>query len=599
MSQPYKKNKGRGQQGGKQYTTPCKFFLRGNCSNQRCPYLHVRDNQNKQRGGRRGEKNAFAEEARVVATMFKLFLEKQKHVIYNAEQGRLDLSHLARYEDFKAVTSSVNLNTRTFSEVLCNCVRDVFVPPPSILQLDDNGILSFFNLSTTLKQTCLHTPLRALSLAGNQINSTEIAQDLKEFVNLIEVNLIGNPVVDQPDYKEKFKKYLPGLMGLDGKGLVAPPLLLPWPRFMDPSAVKEREGDLAYDAAQRNVLQFIQSTLLNPLEAEPAPGVTTGVDAVSDVYSLHATLTLCMSSNDAAVNSPARTAGGSSVATQRDVIREIVGFRLRQTESNHNVLLGVKSTQVAVGRTRVCAQLEHWLYPRSFIVGHYIHSSPDVAILDNNGFGPNAVVGMKQPLSVVTLHGVMIWRYRTVGSNSDTAAAALLRDAVVIKRNFSRVLTVTTTEAGRWQIVNDMVSLYPFTGTEVAAPPDARELTMENVLYKDIHPYDVVFSPASDPNRAGRLARKYRVPEPVVATLCQYAQNDAELLTILADLGDIPLSTFEQCAQLVEMEPMASVLVCRLAKCYGVDPNMGAQLVKQFGLNWAAMVAEVSGGNSA
>ncbi|KAG5499320.1 hypothetical protein JIQ42_04135 [Leishmania sp. Namibia] len=614
MSRPYKTIKG--AVGATKYNTPCKFFLRGSCSNQRCPYLHVR-NQTSMRSA--SHKEVAVQQGngavKVMSTMLKLFFEKQTQLIYNAESGMLNLSQLASYDDLSSVASSINFNTRTFCVALCTCIRELVSPPPAILQLDKNDVKGFHHLGKALEEAGLHASLRALSLAHNNITSSDIAQELKHFTGLTEVNLVGNPVTESTDYRLKFKRHVPWLQGLDGESMAAPPLELPWPRFFDPehaladvvsTADSLSSSVRGYDSTQKALLHFIQSALLNPLEMEPAPGLLTGVDAVSDIYALNATFTFNLVSNEAAVSTPSRSAGGGAASRQRDVVREIVGFRMRQTESNHNVLLGLKSTTVAAGRTSVCAKLEHVLYPKSFAVGHYIHDSPDVAVLDNKGFGPNAVVGMKQPLSVVTLHGVMLWRYRTAGSDADVQHSNLVRDAIIIKRNFSRVITVSSTEPGRWHIVNDMVTLYPFRGgssnesesqassaASCGAGVSTAPLTPENILLRDVHPYDVVFSPATDPKRAARIARRYRVPAPIVATLCSVVHSDRELAVILVDLTDIPLEVYEQCATFVEMDPLASIFLCRIGNLFGIEPAEGAVLLRKCGLDWAAIVQAV------
>lgn len=614
MSRPYKKGKGGGGGGAAitKHNSPCKFFLRGNCSNQRCPYLHVR-NQTTIRSAQ--HKDAAAQQSngtvKVLSTMLKLFFEKQTQNIYDANSAMLNLSKLTAFEDLSSVASSINFNTRTFCVALCTCICELITPPPAILQLDDNSISGFHHFAKALEEAGLHTSLRALSLANNAITSSDVALELKHFTNLTEVNLVGNPCTTADDYKAKFKKYMPWLLGLDGASLAAPPLEMPWPRFFDPAEtaldLADPAGSLVrrYDSTQKAILHFIQASVLNPLEMEPTPGMLTGVDAVSDVYALNASFSLSLVSNDAAVSTPSRTAGGGVASAQRDVVREIVGFRMRQTESNHNILLGLKSTTVAMGRTSVCAKLEHVLYPKNFVVGHYIHDSPDVAVLDNKGFGPNAVVGMKQPLSVVTLHGVMLWRYRTTGSNADTEHSALLRDAIVIKRNFSRVLTVSSSEPGRWRIVNDMVTLYPFRGgaDEAEAEKDSAQgnakvqmasLTPQNVLFRDVHPYDVVFTPASDPRRAARMGRTYRVPTPIVETLCAFVHSDSELAAFLLDLGDVPLQTYEHCATLVDMNPLASIFLCRIGNRLGIEPAEGVKVLRSCGLDWPAILHAVS-----
>lgn len=593
MSRPYKKNQNKGP--ASKFSSPCKYYLRGSCSNQRCPYLHVRQHNvvksSDSSKGSTGSANPSSSTgaASVLSTMLKLFFEKEQSRIYDAASSMLNISRLACYSDLTAVASSVNFNTRAFCTALCRCIADLITPPPSILQADENEMTTFHHFSSALQEVGLHTSLCAISLAQNQIKSTDVAVDLKPFSQLREVNLTGNPVTSAADYRQRIKKNLPWLQGLDGQGIATPPLDVPWPRFYDPDGIcrgddlLQDHGDRYYDDTQKAVLHFIQHSVLKPLEREPAAGILSGVDAVSDVYALNATFSFSLSSNNAAVSTPTKTV---STSTQRDVIREIVGFRLRQSESNHNLLLGIKAATVASGRTSVCAKLEHVLYPKGFTVGHYIHSSPDVAVLDNKGFGPNAVVAMKHPISVVTLHGVLIWRYRSTGSDADVANSGVLRDAIVIKRNFSRVLTVSAEEPGRWHVANDMVTLYPFSGAESDADADSSVPLNGNYLFRDIHPHQVVFMPAGDPVRIGQWSRKYGVPSEIVETLCRAINTDLQLAAVLVDLRGVPLSMYEQCAALVNMDPIASIFLCRIGNRFGLEPTIGIQLIETHGLNW-------------
>ncbi|EPY36299.1 nuclear RNA export factor 1/2 [Strigomonas culicis] len=451
-------------------------------------------------------------------------------------------------------------------------------------------------MAKAMEEEHIHVSTRALSLAGNAITDIHIAVELKKFVNLAEVDLSGNPVAQLEHYRNTFKKQLPWLLGLDRTALAVPPLGLPWPAFKNPAASDPQNDPSAYDDMQKHILQFVQQSILLTLEAEPGGGQASGVDAVSDHYALNASMTLSLTCPEAAVSTPLRTAGGGKgVARSNDVIREIVAFRLRQTEDNHNLVLGVKSQKVAMGRTQVCARLERWLYPKQFVASHLLHSSSSVVVLDNHGCGPDMVVGMVEPISVVTLHGVMLWRFRNAGPSSGggnkTAQAPDLMDAVVMKRNFVRTLTVSTTEAGRWHIVNDMVTLSPFSGRPMEPEEQALVGAVEtNVLLRDIHECNMLFSPATNVHRIMRYARTFKVPPPVVQVLCQNVRSDAELAVILDDVTGLGMDIFEGCASLVGSDPLLAVFVARLGNRYGITPDKGAEMVRQVGLNWDAVL---------
>ncbi|RNF03082.1 nuclear RNA export factor 1/2 [Trypanosoma rangeli] len=566
MSAPYKKTN--------THNVPCFYFKRGACTNQRCPYLHVRG---KESGGNAGAVKLSSvtlglpdAATNLLSTMLKLVFEKQQQRVYDASSGMLDLSELRKFPDLKDVSNSINFNTQNFCRALCSTIKSLIVPPPSAMQLKGNDITSLFHLAGQMEKADLHMSLRALSLEANNIRTMDALQELKKFMNLQELVLVGNPVAKRDDYRMEVKKALPFLLGLDGEGIAVPPLLLPWPRF----ATSE------YTDAQRHVLQFVQCSLLNPLEAGEVERVSQGVDAVSDIYAQKAILTISLSSPEAAVSSPARSVNGFSLAsTQRNVIREIVGLRLKQTESNHNLLHGVKSSVVACGRTKVCSQLEHWLYPKNFAVQHFVHSSASASFLDNTYLSGPAPVAMKVPVTVVTLHGVMTWTHLSPQSQNNS-------DRVVIYRNFTRVLTVQQNEAGRWLVTNDMVSLYLFSG-KTAGLSKKGEANAD--ISADVSECRILFSPRTDRSRAELLGRKKDVPVEVVLALSQHVSNDAELMAVLGDIGGVPLSMYEHCAALTGENILESIQVCRIGNRFGLAPQEGLELLRRVGGNWCAV----------
>lgn len=570
MSAPYKKKKGPS-------AVPCIFFKKGMCSNPNCRFLHVQGKGTGENSGVIGVASAGNKSTdtatSLLSTMLRLVFEKQQLQVYDASTGMLNLTELKNLQDLKDVSSSINFNTQSFCHALCTTIKSLIVPPPSAMLLKGNEINSVFHLASQLEKADLHLSLRALSLEANQIKAMEGVQDLKRFSNLQELVLLGNPVTQRDDYRAAIKKAMPFLLGLDGDAIVAPPLFLPWPRF----------AGAQYTDAQRHVLQFVQCSLLSPLEGELAAAGTRGVDAVSDVYAQNALLTISLSSPAAAVGSLSRTAGGTlTAASHGAAVREISAFRLKQMGSNHNLLHGVKSSVVACGRTKVCSQLEHWLYPRNFAVQHFVHSTASASFMDNSYLTGPSPVAMKVPVTVVTLHGIMTWTY----PNSQTSSN---QKPVVIQRNFSRVLSVLQSEAGRWLIANDMVSLYPFAGdaTETITNNGGSHVGEKmNAAVSECH---ILFDPRIDRTRAKLLGRQKDVPAEVVLALSQHVHNDAELITVLNDIRGVPLSVFEQCAQLTGENVLESIQVCRIGNRFGLAPQDGLELLRRVGGNWCAV----------
>ncbi|KAG8344267.1 hypothetical protein ERJ75_000323900 [Trypanosoma vivax] len=569
MPVPYKKSK-------EKSSIPCIYFKRGTCSNQRCPYLHVRQGEKSATVATRGPPDAGTN---LLTTMLRLVFEKQQQRVYNAKVGLLDLSDFKSIPDLADVVNSINFNTQNFCSALCSTIKSLIVPPPSAIQLKGNNITSVSCLAAQLESADLHLSLRAISLESNQIKTLEAIQELKKFSNLQEIVLRGNPVCERGDYRPGVKKLLPFLLGLDGESIMVPPLSLPWPLFTP----------VGYTDAQQHVLQFVQCALLNPLEADSSSGTPCGVDATSDLYAVNAVLTISLSSPEAAVSTPMRSAESNLAATQkRNAIREVVSLRLKQTESNHNLLHGVKSTVVACGRTKVCAQMEHWLYPKCFKVSHHLHSAASVTFLDNTYQTCPTSAVMKVPVTVVTIHGVMSWTNTTAQGHSAS-------DPMVIRRNFSRVLTVLQNEAGRWLITNDMVSLYPAPSEAGGNHPSSGDNERGNTTSPSaLNECRILYNPRVDFSRANMLSRKKNVPTEVILALCQHVNSDAELITVLDDLSGVPLSMFEHCAALAGNNVLESIQVCRIGNLFRVGPEDGLALLRQLNGNWLDVVKTLS-----
>lgn len=565
MPNPYRKNKDTSR-------IPCVYFKRGSCANKHCPFLHVRGGE---KVGHEPGKAPGDVGTNLLCTMLKLVFEKQQQRVYNAETGVLNLTQFKEIPDLTDVAGSINFNTQAFCQALCSTIKSLIVPPPSAIQLKGNGILSVSHLAMQLEKADLHLTLRAISLEANLIKSVESLQELKKFTNLREIVLRDNPIANRSDYRTTIKKLMPSLIGLDGESICVPPLSLPWPQF----------SPTGYSEAQKHVLQFIQCGLLNPLEGDGASGVAHGVDAVSDLYAANAVLTLSLSSPEVAVSTPMRTMNGAAgVPQQRNVIRDIVSLRLKQTESNHNLLHGVKSTVVALGRTKVCSQMEHWLYPKTFRVHHYLHSSASTVFLDNSYLTGPSPTAMKVPVTIVTLHGTMTWNNTGVPGDATTIGP------MTIRRNFTRVLSVTQGDAGRWLITNDMVSLY-LTPSGSSASSKSGNGVPETTQLSECR---ILIDPRSDRSRAEVLSRKKDVPVEVIMALCQHVGNDAELFTVLDDIRGVPLSAFEHCANLAGENIMESIQMCRLVNLFGMAPQNALEMLRHNNGNWSDTVAAVA-----
>lgn len=541
----------------------CKFFQRGKCYNKRCPYLHVMPDS-------RASIEVKGSEA-ILTAMLKLFFEKQQHCLFNKETGIFNLSDLASYSELATIGSSLNFNSTFFCSTLCGCIRDTIIPPPSVYQFDNNNIKSVFPLADAFRQNHLCEDVRALSFANNGIKVLNFVEHLKFFSRLQEVVFTNNPVALLPDYRNKLKKEIVSLFSIDGSPARALPLALPWPKFYASctekhNSVATNSRSLVYTALEENLIQFILSRIIEPLEK------SGGVDAVSDSYSRSAVFSISFDA-DASISSS--TVG--STALQRNVVRDIVAFRLRQKETNHNLLLGGKSQLIALGRTQVCTTLQDVLYPKNFSVSQWIHPSIDVTVLDNVGENPGMAL-LRESFSLIVLHGVISWTHQPSSLSC------------VIRRSFTRVFTVVMGERGGWEVTNDTVFLRAYHFDDSSDP------LFTGVLY----------TPWKDISFARRLAVFFDVPEPVVVSLINcpegYIDSEAQLATILGDLSSIPLSQYECNASLLNGSPLASIMLCRLQKVFELqDAQLGIRLIQECGLDWESLktgVLSVRGGQN-
>lgn len=548
---PYKKKGPVGKAG------ICKFFQQGACFNKRCPFLHVKEDR-LQSESQNGVSN-------ILSAMLKLFFEKQRDNIYCTETRTLNLSSLSSHPDLKEIASSLNFNTKVFCNAVSRCVGETLFPPPIIFRFDMNNINTIGPLCDAFQESHLSDSVQALSFADNQIHSVDALEKLKGFLQLREINFKNNPIAAHPDYKQRVRKIIPSIITIDCESSRAPLLSLPWPKFY-PVQGEATEGSfkdgntLYYTALQSDILRFVHTSVMKPLET------SMGVDTVSEFYSRNAMLSISFD-NSSAVSS-------ESVSTKdchRNVIRELVAFRLRQTETNHNLLMGFKSKVVAIGRVSVCATMESCMYPKNFIATHTIHPSTSVTVLDSSVENGGAI--LVEPLSLVTMHGTICWRHCPTNLVSQP-------NVLEIRRRFSRTFSIIRGPEGKWNIVNDMIQLLPL---KLLSDQSVEDLTK------------ILYTPCNDSSLVTRFSRLFNVPEPVVAAIASNLGDaktgDTFLGYILNDLSGVPLTRFEHAASLLNGDAMGGIMLCRILNVFGVDEETGVQLLHQNGLNWDLLSA--------
>lgn len=403
MSQPYAKG------GDRKKQALCKYFMRGNCTNPRCPYQHSKE-----------AKSAAAvavtnQQTGIMSTLLRLLFQKQQSNIYDSCTNTLNLTNLRACEDLKDVTTSINFNVMGFCDSLCGVIKETITTPPSILSIDDNNIQSPSHFFRAMEKHGIHVYVSAISARRNSIATTDFLQTLKGFSSLNEIALNDNPVVNIPDYRNIVKKALPQLAGLDMKSIDPMPLKLPWPVF-----------PTDFDQGALAVLQFVEAFL------------HTDVNNAVEYYAAEATFSFVLSCQQAAFSNE-KSAGeiAANATRSREVIKEVLSCQLRQKDMDHNIQKGVRSAALFRGRTMICGKLLEGLYHPSFAVSHELHPSPNIVMLGEGDSG----------VAIVSIHGKMTWTHRTCA-------------LVTITRNFSRTLQIVP-NSGRWIIASDMLQLSP------------------------------------------------------------------------------------------------------------------------------------------
>lgn len=425
----------------------------------------------------------------MMTALLKLIFQKQQHSLYDSEKNAVNLSCLRNCDDLNDVKGSIDFNTVAFCDSLAAVIKSTIVPPPSVIQVDDNDIKSLGHFLRSLEKVELHSQIVAISARNNKILTTDFVNGLKSFTSLLELALNDNPVTDVEDYRSIVRRQLPHLVGLDMKSIETDPLSLPWPTFPAP------------DDACIPILQFVEAHS------------RAGMNQLPDYYCDEACFSLVLSSPQAALTAERDE---SAALIPKDVVRDIMACKLRQIDNDHNVVKGVKSQSMFRGRSMVCSKILECLYPQSFDVGIELHGCPQVTFVDGSS-----------KLAVVTVHGHILWRSQTCAMS-------------IVRRRMSRTLTVLPPAAdGRLLIANDLFSLLCADNDAILF--DARNSTrLERFSRRFDVPRGVVDeiarTTATDAELSTVLRELRGVPLPVMEECAALVGGDASIAVSVARL---------------------------------------------------------------
>ena len=386
-AQPYLKRK----------AIPCKYFAAGKCVKPGCPFLH-------------SSKPVSVPSTDMLTAMLRLLFEKNNSVIYGGN-GVLVLSNFKQCPDLEGVVSSIDFNTVSFCNALAKTIKEK-VAAPEFINVSDNDIKSMYHFLKALIAHDVHQTLKGISVANNRISTFDFVKTLCSFPQLNEVVFSGNPIADDAEYHANLRK-IPGLLGIDGRGIERAPLGLPWP-------IPSQHSEMAV-------------TILGQLEQAFFGGIAQGgVDSVAHLYSPQCMLSLSFEEG-AEFHTPA-----NYPKAKKDIPKDFVALRLNQQSLNRNVLKGVRTNRAKIGRVDVASALKDSMYPPRFTVTHSIDPNADLQLLN---------AGVKEQMVVLTLHGTMQWKHRDQEESDDPTA-----------RTFSRTMVLTSKDSGI-QITNDIIDL--------------------------------------------------------------------------------------------------------------------------------------------
>ena len=362
----------------------------------------------------------------VLAALLRGVLDANQGMVFDESVGLLRLDGFKSFPVLKTAVTSINFDAPSFCDTLCSVIGDLV--RPQFISIERNEITSPQVLLNALVAHDLHVGLKGLSFSNNNVTRLDFLNALREFQSLVEIQFVGNPVTEVPEYRRRISKRVPWLIGLDGSEVKRPPLALPWPIPSGP-----------YEAVPHELLQSI-NTLLGNFSTGPA-------DACSQVYHPEATFTLTII--DFRVNSNER---------QNSVRKDIALLRQFVLDRNRNPLRGGKLTSIFKGQHGVMEALQH-IYPKYMITEHDLSPNADVQILQDGT--------TKIALAVVTVHGSMTWRHRDSKSQAGVAQS-----------HFDRTFSFVNAPSGGWLIVNDLLHLRPPIRDVLFLPKGASRMQM-------------------------------------------------------------------------------------------------------------------------
>lgn len=400
--------------------------------------------------------------------------------------------------ELSKMASSVDFNTAVFCTTLANVVHNMF-PGVQNIDVSDNKISNPTALLRAFRDKGMGNTVRGFNFSNNSIKDVSTLNMLSSFKHLHEISCSGNPMCSSAGNMQFLVKKAPWLKVIDGTDVATRPLSLPWPR---PADVTKPEALQA--------LEFVQVVLLNMAD--------NGPDSVSACY--HPMATFSLSLVGAAPN--------IGKAASQNAAKELRDLRQTQEKFEHDLKSNAKS-RISAGAAGVVKHMGNLLYrTRSLMCRHQINVDAHVVRMAQ---------GVPQPMTIVTVHGVISWAHR----DSPNAVVSNAFD-----RTFTLLPQLNANGGPPFSIANDMLSLRPMEGNN--ADTMAVLFSPKNDLFikKHVEPQTAHSDPA------------------IVLAMVECCSSDADLEAAKAELNNAGPNAMAEAIAAAQGNPPLAIKALRI-----------------------------------
>jgi hypothetical protein len=342
---------------------------------------------------------------------------------------------------------------------------------------------------------------------------------LRNFDQLLEVDLRNNPVTAGKEYRTSMRKAIQNLVTLDGENVQRPPLALPWAvarGVTNPTAL--------------NLLGTLANEYFGPLEQR-------GPDACISLYAEDAIFSLSVA-QDAELKGPQLP---PNFPKRSDVASDFASLRLALNDRSRNIVVARGAVRAVRGRTDIAATLRQCLYRREVAVSHHIASPTTVAACELVHMGPNVVC------AVITIHGTISWRHEHIAASPELAE----NPNAIVSRCYDRTMVLAPN----------------------ATSPTGMLITNDCLHLRSVDDNGATIWLPDRPGRIEAMGRRYNIEDRAMREIVRAANSDAELHALCGEVSGLTFSHLAQLMQLTGNSLTDSILIARFQRRYAVAPE--------------------------